>query len=322
MKAIVQDRFGLPEVLELRDIATPEAADGEVLIRVAAAAVNPADWAFMRGVPYLFRPMYGTTKPRNPVRGTDVAGTVVEVGTGVTRFRTGDEVFGAGRGTLAEYAIAKESNLAGKPGNLTAEEAAAVPMAGLTALQGLRDAAKVEPGQRVLVTGASGGVGSFAVQIAKAMGAEVTAVCSTRNVDRVRSIGADHVIDYTQEDFTNNGHTYDVIVDNAGTRPLRETWRSMTPKGTLIPNNGQLENLWMASLPRLLRTLAGSMFVGQKTRMLVAKTTTEDLEALKELIEAGRVKPLIDRTYQLAEAPDAMAYLGEGHARGKIVVEV
>ena len=322
MKAIIQARFGLPDALELRDIDSPTVGEGEVLIQVAAAGVNPADWAFMRGVPYLFRPMYGTTKPRNPVRGTDVAGTVVEVGRGVTRFRPGDEVFGSGRGTLAEYSVAKETNLANKPSNLTAEEAAAVPMAGLTALQGLRDAARVEPGQRVLVTGASGGVGSFAVQIAKAMGAEVTAVCSTRNVDRVRSIGADHVIDYKQEDFTQKGSTYDVIVDNAGTRPLRDTWRSMTPKGILIPNNGQLENLWMASLPRLVRTLAGSMFVGQKVRMLVAKTTTEDLEALNELIEAGRVKPLLDRTYQLAEAAEAMAYLGEGHARGKIVVTV
>ena len=322
MKAIVQDSYGLPDALELRDIDTPTVAEGEVLIRVVAAAINPADWAFMRGIPYLFRPAYGLTKPRNPVRGSDVAGSVMAVGTEVARLRVGDEVFGSGRGTLAEYAVAKEANLAIKPANLSAEEAAAVPMGGLTALQALRDAAKVEPGQKVLVTGASGGVGSFAVQIAKSMGAEVTAVCSTRNVDRVRAIGADHVIDYTQEDFTRNGRAYDVIVDNAGTRSLRDTRRAMTPKGTLIPNNGQLDRVWVASLPRLMRTMAWSLFVGQKARMVLSAANYEDLEAIKELIEAGRVKPLIDRTYQLAEAPEAMAYLGEGHARGKIVVEV
>jgi NADPH:quinone reductase-like Zn-dependent oxidoreductase len=321
MKAIVQDRFGLPDALEMRDIDTPPVADGEVLVRVAAAAINPADWAFMRGVPYLFRPMYGLTKPRDPVRGSDVAGTVVAVGNGVTRFQQGDEVFGSGRGTLAEYAVAKETNLAIKPANLTSEEAAAIPMAGLTALQALR-AAKVEQGQKVLVTGASGGVGSFTVQVAKAMGAEVTAVCSTRNVDRVRSIGADYVIDYTQEDFTENGCTYDVVVDNAGTRSLRDTGRAMSPKGTLIPNNGQLDRLWVASLPRLFRTLAWSLFVGQKARMVFSTANREDLESLKEMIEAGQVKPLVDRTYQLTEAPEAMAYLGEGHARGKIVVVV
>ena len=322
MKAIVQDSYGLPDALELRDIDTPTVAEGEVLIRVVAAAINPADWAFMRGIPYLFRPAYGLTKPRNPVRGSDVAGSVMAVGTEVARLRVGDEVFGSGRGTLAEYAVAKEANLAIKPANLSAEEAAAVPMGGLTALQALRDAAKVEPGQKVLVTGASGGVGSFAVQIAKSMGAEVTAVCSTRNVDRVRSIGADHVIDYTQEDFTRNGRAYDVIVDNAGTRSLRDTRRAMTPTGTLIPNNGQLDRVWVASLPRLMRTMAWSLFVGQKARMVLSAANYEDLEAIKELIEAGRVKPLIDRTYQLAEAPEAMAYLGDGHARGKIVVEV
>jgi NADPH:quinone reductase-like Zn-dependent oxidoreductase len=324
MKAVVQDRYGSSDVLELRDIDKPAIGDREVLIRVRAAAVNPGDWAIMNGLPYIARPapIYGLRKPKSGVRGTDVAGEVEAIGAGVTRFGPGDEVFGWCKGSFAEYAAASEDTLAPKPANLTFEQAAAVPMAGCVALQALRDHANVQAGQRVLVNGASGGIGSFAVQIAKSLGAEVTGVCSTGNVDLVRSIGADHVIDYTQEDFTRNGERYDVIIDNAAKLSLSSLRRSLTPTGMLVPNGGGFDHRWFASGGRLIGAMVSFRFVSQRLgRFLVAKKH-EDLIVLKEMIEAGKVTPVIGRTYPLSETPEAVNYVGTGHARGKVVISV
>lgn len=322
MKAMAQDRYGSPDVLEFRDVEMPDIGDDDVLLRVHAAAVNPADWAFMRGVPYLFRPFYGLFRPRIRVRGTDVAGVVEVVGRNVRTLRPGDQVFGEGRGSFAEHVAAAEKRLAIKPANLTFEEAAAIPMAALTALVGLRDAAGVQPGQRVLVNGASGGVGTFAVQIAKWLGAEVTGVCRTGNLDMVRSLGADQVVDYTREDFSTNEGKYDVILDNAASHSLSDTMRSLTARGTLLPNNGNLQSPWLASLPRLVRAVAMGMFGSRSVKPFLATTRREDLIVLRDLIEGGIVAPVIDRTYPLAETPDAIGYVGEGHARAKVVVAV
>ncbi len=324
MKAIVQDTYGSPEVLELRDIARPAIADNEVLVQVRAAGVNPADWALMSGLPYIARPtpLYGLRKPKNGVRGTDVAGQVEAVGTGVTRFRPGDEVFGWCNGSFADFATAAEDALALKPANLTFEQAAAAPMAGLVALQALRDYSKLRAGQRVLINGASGGIGTFAVQIATSLGADVTAVCSTRNMDMVRSIGADHVVDYTREDFTQNGQRYDVILDNVGNHALSGLRQALTPTGTLVPNSGGFENHWVASGGRIIRALVVFRFVSQTLRPFVVSPKHEDLVILKDLMEVGKVIPVIDRRYPLSETAQAIGYVGEGHAQGKVVIHM
>ena len=325
MKTISQDEYGSPDVLELRDIDRPEIADGEVLLRVHAAGVNPADWAIVGGLPYIARPVYGLRKPKNAVRGTDVAGTVEAVGAGVTRLRPGDEVFGwcgGLGGAFAEFASASEQALAPKPANLTFERAAAVPMAGLVALQALRDHGGVRAGQKVLVNGASGGIGTFAVQIAKALGAEVTGVCSTRSVDLVRSIGADHVIDYTREDFTRKDRRYDFILDNVANHSLSDLRRALTPTGTLVPNGGGFDNRWFASGGRVVGAHVLNRFVGHTLRPFLVSPRLEDLIALKDLIEAGKVTPVIDRVYPLGETPEAVGHVGGGHARGKIVIDV
>ena len=322
MKAIVQDKYGSPEVLELRYIDKPEIGDDEVLVRVRAAGVNPADWAIMSGLPYIARPVYGLRKPKNTVRGTDVAGTIEAGGTGVTRLQPGDEVFGWCDGSFADYATASEERLALKPANLSFEQAAAVPMAGLVALQALRDHGGVRAGQKVLINGASGGIGTFAVQIAKALGAEVTGVCSTRNVDMVRSIGADHIIDFTREDFTQKDQRYDFILDNVANHSLSNLRRALTPTGTLVPNGGGFDNHWFASGGRVISAQVLKRFVSHRLRPFVVSPKFEDLLVLKELIEAGKVTPVINRTYPLSETPEAIRYLEEGHARGKALITV
>jgi NADPH:quinone reductase-like Zn-dependent oxidoreductase len=322
MKAMVQDRYGLAEVLQLRDIDKPEIGDHDVLVHVRAAGVNPADWAVMCGLPYIARPVYGLRKPKNPVRGTDVAGQVEAVGPSVTRFRPGDEVFGWCVGAYAEYTSVSEDALALKPATLTFEQAASVPMAGLVALQALRDQGNVQAGQSVLINGASGGIGTFAVQIAKVLGADVTGVCSTGNVDLVRSIGADHVIDYTQEDFTQGGQRYEFILDNVANHSLSDLRGALTPTGTLVPNGGGFDNRWFASGGRVIRAHALNRFVGHTLRPFLVSFNLEDLVALKEMIEAGKLTPVIDRTYQLTETPQAIAHVGKGHASGKVAITV
>ncbi|HEX7144125.1 MAG TPA: NAD(P)-dependent alcohol dehydrogenase [Gaiellaceae bacterium] len=323
MKAIVYHEYGSPDVLELREIDKPVVEDDEVLVRVRAASANPADWHFMRGQPYIMRPQSGLRKPRNSVLGRDISGQVEAVGKAVTRFRPGDEVFGdVETGGFAEYRCVSEGFLGPKPANLTFEQAAAVPLAALTALQGLRDAGQVQPEQKVLIIGASGGVGTFAVQIAKWLGADVTGVCSTRNVEMVRSLGADHVIDYTQEDFTQSGQKYDLIFQLAGTRSPSDCRRALTPKGTLVLSSGESDGRWIGPVDRIIKAVVLSPFVSQKLGSFLAKPNEEDLQFLKELIEAGKVKPVIDRRYPLSEAPEAIRYLEEGHARGKVVITV
>jgi NADPH:quinone reductase-like Zn-dependent oxidoreductase len=323
MKAIVYHEYGSPDVLELREIDKPVVEDDEVLVRVRAASANPADWHFMRGQPYIMRPQSGLRKPRNSVLGRDISGQVEAVGKDVTRFRPGDEVFGdVETAGFAEYRCVTEGFLGPKPANLTFEQAAAVPLAALTALQGLRDAGQVQPEQKVLIIGASGGVGTFAVQIAKWLGADVTGVCSTRNVEMVRSLGADHVIDYTQEDFTQSGQKYDLIFQLAGTRSPSDCRRALTPKGTLVLSSGESDGRWIGPVDRIIKAVALSPFVSQKLGSFLAKPNEEDLQFLKELIEAGKVKPVIDRRYPLSEAPEAIRYLEEGHARGKVVITV
>jgi NADPH:quinone reductase-like Zn-dependent oxidoreductase len=322
MKAMVQDRYGSADVLELRDVDEPAIGDDEVLVRVRAAAVNPADWGLMRGVPYILRLGYGLRTPNRGIRGTDMAGEVTAIGRNVTLFQPGDEVYGSGRGAFAEYVAAAEGKLSLKPTNLSFEEAAAVPMVGTTALKGLRDTAKLEPGQRVLINGASGGVGTFAVQIAKSMGAEVTGVCSTRNGDMVASIGADHVIDYTKEDFTRSGQRYDVILDNVASHSLSDTFGALTRNGLLLPNNGSFQNRWLASIPRFLAALVMSLFKSQRAKIFLGTESRDDLMTIKHLIETGEVTPVIDRSYQLSETAEAIEYVGEGHARGKVVITV
>ena len=325
MKAIVQDRYGSPDVLELREIAKPSPADGEVLIQVRAAGVDPGVWHLMTGLPYLVRAMgFGLRAPKVPVRGRDVAGSVEAVGRNVTRFKAGDAVFGTAEGSFAEYVCAREDRVALKPAILTFEQAAATPISGMTALQAIRDAGKVTAGQHVLVIGAAGGVGSFAVQVAKAFGATVTGVCSTKKMDLVLSLGADHAIDYTREDFTDGSRRYDVIVDTAGNRPLTQLRRALSPKGTLVIVGGEGGGgPWLAGFDRqLLRAPVLSLFGGQSLRPLASKESSADLVELSSLIESGKVTPLIDRTYPLSDAPDAIRYLAQGHARGKVVVKV
>ena len=320
MLAMVQDMYGSAEVLQLRDIDKPAIADDEVLVRVRAAGVNPADWAIMSGLPYIARPVYGMRKPKNAVRGTDVAGQVEAVGIGVTRFQPGDQVFGWCIGAYAEYAAVSEGALVLKPANLTFEQAAAVPMAGLVALQALRDHGNVQAGQTVLVNGASGGIGTFAVQIAKSLGADVTGVCSTRNMDMVRSIGADHVIDYTQKDFTRSGQRYDFILDNVANHSLSDLRGALTPTGTLVPNGGGFDNRWFASGGRVIRANVLKRSVDRRLRPFLVSPKLEDLVVLKELIEAGKITPVMDRTYPLSETPQAIGHVGEGHAQGKVAI--
>ena len=314
MKAIVYERYGSPDVLELRDVEKPSVTDDGVLVRVRAASTNPYDWHFMRGKPYFARLMFGLFKPKAHGLGADLAGEVEAVGKDVTRFHPGDAVFGEAAGAFAEYTCVPEGTLALKPANLSFEQAAAVPMGGVTALQGLRDRGKIRAGQRVLILGASGGVGTFAVQIAKSFGAEVTGVCSTRNVERVRKIGADHVVDYTREDFTRSGARYDLLLDTIGNRSLRECRRVLQPKAVYVHVGGRMA--------RVLALPIVSPFVSQTLVQLIAKRNKDDLEILSRLIEAGKITPVIDRTYPLSEVPTAIRYLEGGHARGKVVITV
>jgi NADPH:quinone reductase-like Zn-dependent oxidoreductase len=318
VKAIAYHRYGPPDVLQCEEIEKPIPNDDEVLIKVRAAAINPADWHFMRGEPRIARLFFGLRKPKITRFGVDVAGQVEAIGRNVNELKPGDEVFGVCRGALAEFACAVQSKLATKPKNVSFEQAASTPVAGLTALQGLRDKGKIRPGQKVLISGASGGVGTFAVQIAKSFGAHVTAVCSTRNVDMVRSIGADRVIDYTQQDFTNGTEPYDLIFDLAATHSLKEYRHVLTPKGTAVIAGGPA-SIWNI-LTATFEVLVLSRFVSQNFVMFVAKANKEDLTTLRDLMESGKVTAVIDTRYTLSEAAEAVAYLAKGHARGKIVI--
>lgn len=323
MKAIVQDRYGSADVLELREIDKPEVGDDDVLLRVHAAGVDRGVWHMMAGLPYLIRIMgYGLRTPKTPVLGNDVAGRVDGVGNNVTQFEVGDEVFGLCHGAFAEFACAREDKLVAKPASLGFERAAAVPVSALTALQGLRDHGEVKAGQTVLIIGASGGVGTFAVQLAKAFGAEVTGVCSTTKVDLVRSLGADQVIDYKRETITQTGQRYDLILDIGGNRSLSRLRRALTPRGTLVIIGGEEGGRWLGGVDRLLRALLLSPFVGHNLRGFVAKGNKVDLQFLKDQIEAGKLRPVVDRTYPLREVPAAIRYLEEGYARGKVVITV
>ena len=321
MKGIVHRCYGSPDVIRYEDLPKPAPADDEVLVRVHAASVNPLDWHYLRGTPYLVRMESGFGKPQDPRLGVDFAGTVEAVGKRVTRFRPGDEVFGGKFGALADYVtVRQERALALKPANMTFEQAASVPIAGVTALQALRDKAQVRAGQKVLINGASGGVGTFAVQIAKSLGAEVTGVCSTRNMELVRSIGADHVIDYTHDDFTKGTQRYDVIIDNVGTHSLSEYRHVLTSKGIYVSIGSTTIGNWFAWLEAPLEGMVLSHFVSQRFITMLAELNAQDLAALGTLMQSGKLTPVIDRKYPLSEAAEAMRYLEKGHARGKIVV--
>jgi NADPH:quinone reductase-like Zn-dependent oxidoreductase len=325
MRAVVHDVYGPPQVLRLDEVERPAPASGEVLVRVHAASVNPPDIVGLTGVPYIVRPAFGLRRPRGRVRGSDLAGVVEAVGEDVTGLHAGDEVFGdvgTSHGAFAEFALAKPEQLAPKPQGISFEEAAAVPMSGLTALRALRDVAVVQPGQRALITGAGGGIGSFAVQIAKAMGAEVTGVCSTGKLDLVRSLGADHVIDYTREDFTERPERYDVVLDNVLRHSLTRLVHTVEKDGVLIPNGGQFWKRWFGSGVILVKGPLLSLVVPQRIRIVTLKDKQEGLSALTQLIESGRVKPVVGRTYSLGEAPAAVADFAAGHARGKLVIAV
>lgn len=323
MRAILNDEYGSTEVLDLRDTDRPDIEDTEMLVRVRAASLNPYDWHLMTGLPMFARLSFGLRRPKATGLGADLAGVVEAVGGKVMAFRPGDEVFGeVVTGSLAEYVAVPEESAAHKPSNLTFEEAAAVPMGGLTALQALRDKGGIQPGHSVLINGSSGGVGTFAVQIAKSFEAEVTAVCSTRNIDLVRSLGADHAIDYTVEDFTTGSRRYDLILDNVGNHSPSKCRRLLSRTGVYVATFGQPEHKWLGPLAQMLRILLLSAVVSQKLIPFNAKTTRQDLETLANLIEAGKVTPVIDRTYPLQDVPAAMDYLEEGHARGKVVITI
>ena len=324
MKAIVYCDYGVPN-LKFQEIEKPTPADDQLLVKVRAASVNPLDWHFVEGTPYFMRLMgVGLRKPKDTRLGVDFAGTVEAVGKNVTKFKPGDEVFGGRTGAFAEYVCVREARaVALKPANITFEQAASVPIAAITALQGIRDKGKVQPGQKVLINGASGGVGTFAVQIAKSMGADVTGVCSTRNLDMVRSLGADHVIDYTKEDFTKGDQRYDVILDNVANHSLSEFRRVLNPDGryVLIGGGGANEGRWLGpGLTQGVKAMVLSKFVGQKMGMMLAELNQKDLTFLADLMQSGKVTPVIDRTYKLSDLPDAIRYLEEGHARGKVVI--
>jgi NADPH:quinone reductase-like Zn-dependent oxidoreductase len=323
MKAVVGRCYGSPDVLRVEDVARPTLADDQVLVRVHAAALNPLDWHFMRGTPYLVRLTAGFGRPDNPRLGVDFSGTVEAVGRNVRRFKPGDEVFGGKRGAFAEYvSVREEGGLAVKPANVSFEQAAAVPIAGITALQALRDQGHIHPGEKVLINGASGGVGTFAVQIAKAYGAEVTGVCSTRNLELVRGIGADHVIDYTREDFTQGTQHYDLIVDTVGNHPLLELRRVLTPHGILVIVGGESQDNWIGPMSRMIDASLLAPFVKQKLAMFLADLNAADLTRLADLMREGKVKSVIDRSYGLDQIADAMRYLEKGHARGKVILSV
>ena len=322
-KAIVYRCYGSPAVLKLEEVAKPVPGSGEVLVRVHAASVNPLDWHFMRGLPYLLRMDAGFGAPKNIRLGVDFAGVVEAVGPGVTHFRAGDEVFGGKRGAFAEYVLVREQGaIATKPGNVSFPQAAAVPIAGVTALQGLRDKGRVGPGQKVLVNGASGGVGTFAVQIARSLGAEVTGVCSTRNVELVRSLGAEHVIDYTREDFTKGEVRYDVIFDNVGNHSPLELRRALTPKGILVVVGAPTGGAFLGGLAVMLKASLVSPFVSQRLEPFLADLDAADLAKLAGLMQSGQLTAVIDRTYPLTQLPEAMAYLEAGHARGKVIISL
>jgi NADPH:quinone reductase-like Zn-dependent oxidoreductase len=321
MKAVVRATYGSEDVLELREVEKPQLVADGVLVRVHATSVNRGDWYTMAGRPYVGRPMMGLRKPKSPLFGGDFAGTVEAVGEDVSGLRPGDEVFGSRVGAFAEYVCARVA-VVPKPAHLTLEEAAAAPVAMLTALQGLRDHGRLQPGQKVLVNGASGGVGTFAVQIAKALGGEVTAVCSTRNVEQARSLGADHVVDYTREDFTHGGRRYDLLFDNAGSRSWRECRRVLEPHATVVLVGGESSNRLLGPLGHVLGMKLASLPSRRKSGFFVAKFNKPDMAVLRELLETKQVTPVIDRRYELSEIAEALRYMGEGHARGKIVVRV
>jgi NADPH:quinone reductase-like Zn-dependent oxidoreductase len=323
MRAIVQDEYGSADVLRVAEVDRPMIGDDEVLVRVHAAGMDRGTWHLMAGLPYLFRVAGGgLRRPKSPIAGLDLAGTVAAVGANVTRFGVGDEVFGIGKGSFAEYARAREDKLARKPANLTFDQAAVVAVSGLAALQSLLDVGRVQAGQPVLIVGASGGVGTYAVQIAKAAGAVVTGVCSTAKVELVRSIGADHVIDYTRDDFAAGSQRYDLILDIGGNAPLSRLRRALTPTGTLVIVGGEDGDRLTGGMGRSLRAVALSPFVRQRLTMKIPKEHYTDLERLAELIEAGKVTPAIDKTYPLDQAPEAMRHLEAGQARGKLVITV
>ncbi len=323
MKAIVYCDYGSPDVLQLREIEKPAPRDDEVLVRVRAAAVNPLDWHYIRGKPYIMRMGTGLRKPKITRLGVDFAGTIEATGKNVRRFRPGDEVFGGRTGAFAEYVCVRQDRaIVLKPANLNFAQAASVPIAAITALQALRDRGKIHAGQKVLINGASGGVGTFAVQIAKAFGAHVTGVCSAGNANMVRSIGADDIVDYRKEDFTKGGRHYDVVLDNVGNRSLTECRRVLTPSGKyiLIGGGGPNDGRWMGPLPRIIGTLVLSRFVSQDMRMFLSELNQKDLTVLRDLIQAGKVTPVIDRSYKLNEVPQAIRYVETGHARAKVVI--
>jgi NADPH:quinone reductase-like Zn-dependent oxidoreductase len=322
MKAIVHERYGRPaDALELREVDQPGIEDHQVLVRVFASSINPSEWYGVTGL-VLARPSSGWLRPKSKLVAAEVAGRVEAVGNDVEGFRTGDEVFGVAAGGWAEYAAAREVRLVPKPANVSFEEAAVAPVAGLTALQALRDHAHVQPGHKVLINGASGGVGTYAVQIAKALGAEVTAVCSARNVEQARSLGADRVVDYSKEDFTRRDERHDSMLDIAGSRTFGELRRVLKPDATVVLVGGRLTYRKLGPVPHLIRTFVASIGRSQKVRWFVAKMTKEDMAAMADLLESGKVKSVIDRRYPLSDLPAALAYLGEGHARAKIVITV
>ncbi len=323
MKAIVYRCYGSPDVLRLEDVEMPVPADNEVLVKVHAASVNPLDWHYMRGSPYIMRMESGVGAPANPRLGVDYSGTVVAVGKNVTRFQAGDEVFGGRNGAFAEYVSAREDRaIVRKPANVTFEQAASVPIAALTALQSLRDHGELTTGQKVLINGASGGVGSFAVQIAKSMGAEVTGVCSTRNVDMVRSLGADHVIDYTQENFTEGTVQYDLVLDMVGNHSLLALGDVMKPDGKLVIVGSSSKGNFLGPMARPINAFLLSPFVSQTMGMMLAELNPEDLAVMSELMQSGKVTPVIDRSYSLSEVAEAVRYVEEGHSRGKVIISL
>jgi NADPH:quinone reductase-like Zn-dependent oxidoreductase len=323
MQAIVYHRYGPPDVLQLAEIEVPTPAENQVLIRVRNASVNPYDWHFLLGTPSVFRLFVGILRPKSPRLGADLSGEVESVGSKVTRFRPGDYVFGTGQGAFAQYACVPQDQLALKPASISFEQAASLPIASLTAMQGLRDSARLQPSQYLLVNGAAGGVGTFAVQIAKQMGAHVTGVCSTRNVDLVRSLGADDIIDYTREDFTQSGCRYDAIFDLVGNRSLSDLRRVLEPRGVLVPcGGGGPERTSFEILAPMLGQFVAAYFIPQRIAGLLAKVNTQDLQHVAALVEAGSINPFLDRIYPLAETANAIRYVEQGHARGKVVIAI
>ena len=325
MKAIVYCEYGLPDVLKLQDVEKPVPADDELLVKIRAAALNPLDWHYLRGTPYLMRLETGLRKPKVTRLGVDFAGTVEAVGKNVKRFKPGDDVFGGRAGAFGEYVTVSEDRVVvPKPAGLTFEQAAAIPIAAVTALQGLRDKGKLQPGHKVLINGASGGVGTFAVQIARSMGAIVTGVCSTRNLELVRSLGADRVIDYTREDYTQGDEKYDVILDNVGNHSLLDNRRVLKPDGkfVLIGGGGPDDGNWIGPMAKPINALLLSPFISQDMGMMLAELNPQDLILLGDLVQSGKVTPVIDRTYSLSQVPEAVGYLEAGHARGKVIITV